>query len=59
MDPTALNGDARLEALPMFPLVFLNRRFRSPRILVAACLLIGSCVLSKHDWVQITTTLLH
>jgi len=43
----------------MFPLVFLNRRFRSPRILVAACLLIGSCVLSKHDWVQVAATLLH
>jgi len=59
VNPTTLNGNAGLETLPMFPLVFLNRRFRSPRILVGACLLVGSCVLGKHDWIQVTAALLH
>ena len=59
MSPTTLNGDARLETLSMFPLVFLNRRFRRPQILVGASLLAGSCVLGKHDWIQVTAALLH
>jgi len=59
VNPTALNGDAGLETLPMFPLVFLNRRLRSHRNLMIACLLVGSCVLGKHDWVKVAATLLH
>jgi hypothetical protein len=59
VNPTTLNGDAGLETLSMFPLVFLNCRLRSHRNLMIACLLVGSCVLSKHDWVQVAASLLH
>jgi hypothetical protein len=59
VNSTTLNGDAGLETLPMFPLVFLNSRLRSHRNLMIACLLVGSCVLSKHDGVQVAASLLH
>ena len=59
VNPAALDSDTGLEALPMFPLVFLNRRLRSHRNLMIACLLVGSSVLGKHDWVQVATPLLH
>ena len=57
--PTALNSDAGLEALPVFPLVLLNRRLRRHRNLMIACLLGGSSVFGKHDWVQVASSLLH
>jgi hypothetical protein len=40
-------------------LVFLNCRLRSHRNLMIACLLVGSCVLGKHDWVKVAASLLH
>jgi hypothetical protein len=59
VNPTALNGDPGLETLSMFPLVLLNRLFRSHRNLMITRLLVCTNILCKHDWVQVAASLLH